>query len=406
MALSINSGPNVTTGNTDTGQNHVPEQGPSVEFQGGAVLDPRFVGNIGAALGTPVYAVYANPYFSVVDAVPAAASASRIASVASTVAGTALALNTAQAAGVTPNLPLTPLAAAGGQAQVTVPLTLDFGFTTANITGGANVLTIPAGAWKYFQAGQPVLVGGAGNAGGTAPLAATVTGPLTTGTNNIVPGTTTITLSVNAASTQTGAPVGNASPVNGGAWPYLKAGNTITLYDPSQGISRGTSVTGVASSPAQTFTVRGYDIYGVAMSETISHPGGAVVAYGKKAFKHIMSVTPSATAAFAYTIGTSDLYGLNVRSDLWEYLNVFVAGAFLVASTGWTVADPTIPATSTTGDARGTIQIGTLGPSGSGATGGPMDGVKRLAAFMSLPVYNAIGANNLNYTSMYGTQQA
>jgi hypothetical protein len=35
-----------------------------------------------------------------------------------------------------------------------------------------------------------------------------------------------------------------------------------------------------------------------------------------------------------------------------------------------------------------------------------MDGVKRLAAFMSLPVYNAIGANNLNFTSMYGTQQA
>jgi hypothetical protein len=289
---------------------------------------------------------------------------------------------------------------------VVVPLTLDFGFTTANITSGANVLTVPAGAWKYFQAGQPVLVGGAGNAGGTAPLSATVTGPLTAGTNNIAPGTLTITLSANAASTQVAAPVGNASPVNGGAWPYLRAGNTITLYDPSQGISRGTSVTGLASSPAQTFTVRGYDVYGVAMSEVISHPGGAVAAYGKKAFKYIVSVTPSATAAFAYTVGTSDVYGLNVRSDLWEYLNVFVAGAFLVSSTGWTVADPTIPATGSTGDARGTLQIGTLGPLGSGAAGGPMDGVKRLAAFMSLPVYNAIGANNLNFTSMYGTQQA
>ena len=153
-------------------------------------------------------------------------------------------------------------------------------------------------------------------------------------------------------------------------------------------------------------TVKGYDLFGQSMTETISVAANSV-AYGKKAFKYIASVTPnkSGSSAGTFSIGTSDNYGFPVRNDYWEYNNVYVNGAFLTASTGWLAADATSPATATTGDVRGSVQVGTIGPNGSGAAGGPMDGVKRLAIFSSIALYNAINANNLSYATLFGNTQ-
>jgi hypothetical protein len=166
------------------------------------------------------------------------------------------------------------------------------------------------------------------------------------------------------------------------------------------------SVTGVAGGTGGNFVVRGYDIYGTAMSETIAATAGATTTYGNKTFKYIVSVTPSFTNASNYSVGTADSFGFSVRSDFWEYMNVYWAGSFLSASTGWTVADATAPASSITGDSRGTMQVGSTNRSGAGAAGGSANGVSRLAVFMSVPMYNAINSTNLNYSTLFGTTQA
>jgi hypothetical protein len=397
MALSICTGPVVTTGNIDSSQQHAPEQGPNLEFQGSGLLDPRFVGTIGTAPGTPVYGLYANPYFSLVDAVPQAAAANRIAAAQTATSGTAMTLVSTQGTGVSPKIPLVPMGQAKTSANAVNVLALDFGFTTANTTSGSNSITIPSGAWKFFQAGETVIISGAGASANT-PLITTVAA-------TPAAGATTVTLSANAGQTVSNAQVGNADASGVTAWPFVQAGQ-IALADPAQSLARGVSVTSNnAGDTGWSVTVRGYDIAGNAMTETISVTANSI-AYGKKAFKYIASVTPSKGGGGSTTgtlsIGTSDVFGFSVRSDFWEYMNIYWNGAFLTASTGWTVADASTP-TATTGDVRGTLQCGTVG-GGSGATGSA-DGSKRLAVFISLPVYNAVGATNLSYVTLFGNSQ-
>lgn len=398
MAVTAISGPSIVSGNIDPATNRVPDQGPSLTFQGSGVLDPRFVGNLGAALGTkPVYGFYANPYFALVDAVPQAASATRIAAAANVVSGTNMTLVSAQGVGVSPNIPVVPYGASYTPTNAVKALALDFGFTTGNTTATSKNVTIPAGAWKYFQAGESLAISGAG---------ATVNTPLlTTVAVTPLPNATTLVINDAAGQTVANAQIGNMDNSLSGAWPYVTAG-AIALADPAQSLCRGVSITGSASGSGGNFTVSGYDLFGQPMSETITATAGATTVYGKKAFKYITSVKPLFTNAFNYSVGTSDMFGFPVRADLWEYMQVFMAGAFLTVNTGWTAADATNPATATTGDVRGTLQIGALGSLGSGSAGGPTDGSKRFAAFMSMPVYNAVGATNLAFSTMFGSTQA
>ena len=397
MALTIISGPSITTGNTNSVQNTEPDAGPNVDFQGSALADPRFVGAVGAAPGGKIFGVYANPYFSVVDAVPQPATATRIAAGANAVSGVPMVLTTTQGVGVSPAIPVVPFGQAYLAANVVNVLALDFGFTTANTVAGSPVLTIPANAWRNFKKGQNLIISGGGVAPNT-PLLATVL-------NTVAPNATTITLNVNVNQTMTATQVGTSDLNSVAAQPYAFAG-AIALSDPTQNLSRGISITGVVGGSGGAFLVKGYDIFGQAMSETITVGAGAVTTYGNKAFKYISSVTPQFTNAFAYSVGTADSFGFAIRSDFWEYMNIFWNGTFLSVSTGWTGSDNTLPATAVTGDVRGTIQVGTLNKSGAGAAGGPSDGIKRLAAFMSLPMYNAINTTNLNYVTLFGATQA
>lgn len=396
--LNTNSGPDVTTGNVDSSNNHEPDQGPSLSFQGSGILDHRYVSTIGGAPGSKVYGIYSNSFATMVDGVPQAASATRIAAAQTATSGTPLTLVSAQGAGVSPNVPLVPFGQAYQALNVVKPaLALDFGFSTANTVSGSTALTIPTGNWRYFFNGQRLIISGAGVNGG--PLITQVAAA-------VVAGTSAITLAAPAQATLSNTQVGTADPTGLAAWPFA-VGGVIALQDPTQAIVRGTSVTSNnAGDTGWTVTVRGYDLFGQAMTETINVTANGT-AYGFKAFKFITSVTPTKSGSTAGTlsIGTSDLYGFSVRNDFWEYDNIFVNGSFLTSSTGWTAADATSPATATTKDVRGTIQIGVLGPNGSGAAGGPMDGVKRLAAFSSIPLYNALNANNLNYATLFGVTQ-
>lgn len=386
MGLSLASGPVVITGNTNPNQNFEPDQGPSVEFQGGAVLDPRYVGMaLGLALGQPGYkinALYALQYFVMMDGVPQALSNTRIAAAQATVAATPMTLVTAQGTGVSPNIPIIPFGSSYAAANVVTPkLTLDFGFTTGTTVATSKNVTIPAGAFKFFYAGQKIIISGAGSSA-TTPLFTSVAS---------TPTGTTLVVNDAAGQSVSNAQIGTADNTGIAAWPWANAG-AIALADPYQCIARAVSITGNAGSTAQTFTVSGYDIWGNVQTEGIAFAGGAATTNGKKAFKYIQSVTPASTdAGHTLSVGTTDIFGFTLRSDFWEYMNVYYNGAFITASTGWVVADTTSPATATTGDTRGTYAVQSAS-----------DGTKRLALFMSMPMNNMINATNLSYTTMFG----
>lgn len=123
-----------------------------------------------------------------------------------------------------------------------------------------------------------------------------------------------------------------------------------------------------ATTGGAPFVVRGLDQYGAPMSETFAAAGT-----GKKAFKVILSVT-AAVAGTVITVGTSSIIGLPYRlTDLgyWISAKVGVIGQFATAPV---LADQTDPATPTTGDVRGTIDLAANA-----------DGVKRFVALMALP---------------------
>lgn len=397
MALAINSGPSITTGNLNSTMNQEPDQGPSLSFQGSGMLDPRFVGTIGAAPGAKVFGLYANSYLVSTDAIPVVLSATRINAGAATVAATPMVLTAVQAAGVSPAIPVLPYGVSPNAANLVNCLALDFGFCAGNTVAATKILTISTGAWRFFYPNQRIIVAGGGAAG--ANLFTTVAAP-------VAPGATTVTLADNAGSTTNGCQVGTAHPTLNAAWPFVIAGATA-LFDPTQGVSRAVSITGNAASTAQAFVVKGYDVYGQAMTESISFAGGAVTTAGRKAFKYIVSVTPAVTdATHTLSVGTTDTVGFNFRSDFWEYVDIFVSGTFVSTNVGWTVADFTTPATVSTGDVRGTYALQT--PSnwdGTVANWGNAVNGKRTAMFSSLPIFNSINANNLNYSTMFGNTQ-
>lgn len=125
------------------------------------------------------------------------------------------------------------------------------------------------------------------------------------------------------------------------------------FYDHTTFLARNVRITSGGNDSGITFTVKGYDVYGYPMTENIT--GANIgVASGKKAFKWITSVTHTGSVASTMSIGTGDVYGFPLRVDSFGYVYIVWAGTTIVASTGFTAADTTNPATSTTGDMRGT----------------------------------------------------
>lgn len=125
------------------------------------------------------------------------------------------------------------------------------------------------------------------------------------------------------------------------------------------------AVSHASSVAAMTITVSGYDQYGVPMSEALSiaATGTSQTAAGKKAFKYVYSI--AITAAGDATGNTLDLgYGdvLGLPYTLDALSDFFTNGTYfneVLESTAPTVvkADATSPATTTTGDVRGTVDL-------------------------------------------------
>ena len=349
------------------------DRGPSMLFGGFGLPDTRytfFKDLVQGYAGRVPMLLEASQVVSI-DTIPALHATNSLVTSAHTTSGTALTLVTTAAFGITPLMPIVPFTGyLNGAAPITAGIALDWGFCYGTTTTGGTAQTVTVLDSTQFFVGMPIIIAQAGASSGNVHLLTWVTG---------LPTATTIT--INNPALQAGSfPIGTGnlwSPSEFGqlpptaAFPFLAGGPGLFL-DPRQACARGivTTVSAGASS-SNHIVIHGYDVFGQAMSESI--PCTAATNYGKKAFKYIVSAIPDFTdGTNNYTVGTSDVFGLNMRADLLENTEMWwdsaqVTGtAGTAANYGFVAADLTNPATSTTGDVRGTIQ-----PSAIGGTSGP-----------------------------------
>jgi len=165
--------------------------------------------------------------------------------------------------------------------------------------------------------------------------------------------------------------------VSVGSSSYMDIWDTTTIGSRAVSITAGgTTLAGIV------FTVAGYDVYGQPQTEAITGPAAGTV-NGKKTWKWISSVTPNGTSAQTVSIGTADIFGLPIKAASFPYVTLYWNNIVQVLAQ-FTAADATSPATTLTGDVRGTFT-----PSAS-----PADGTKRLVAFVTIPVSNIAVTNN------------
>jgi len=154
--------------------------------------------------------------------------------------------------------------------------------------------------------------------------------------------------SANAICTNQASGAGNALNINGA----LAAAGVATIPTPRNVVAAWTT--------AAQITVTGTDYYGQPQTE---QSGGGVTAFtGKKAFATITAVTFS-VAVTAATVGTGVKIGLPYLVGVNGILDALTDS---LPDVGYTlvVGDQTSPATSTTGDVRGTIAA-TTAPNGA-----------------------------------------
>ncbi len=182
----------------------------------------------------------------------------------------------------------------------------------------------------------------------------------------------------------------------------LAAGTSAQSFIRTDGVTviqldcpRAISVTTASGSPTSAnFTISGYDYYGQAMTEVIASGTVASTATnGKKAFYQISSIAVSAGTTVAVSVGTSDVLGCPIRfTDIGYVISAGWANALAEDTGTAVVADMTNPATSTTGDVRGTYVP-------SSAT----NGVRRLVASLAVPAI-AVGPNATRLGALGVTQ--
>lgn len=400
MTASHLQGPSVTLGyvpGTTGGSN--PEAGPSAEFQGSTVVDVRFPVHPGMTGLGHVKAFTNYNWNCLQDAQPQALSATQVGTIAASsvvpaggtlfnVPGLA-STNNSNARAV--NVPLVPFGRGLSAANRVSVMTLDPNHTKVTTSVGSKTVTIPAGSdARLLTKGQYICIPGALTA--TTCLVARV---VNMALNSI--GAGTLTLDTAAGAVVTNGPLMLMDMTGASVVPFFYQG-AVAPFDPHGTVARALTFTSNnVADTGYSVTVNGYDAFGNAMSENTSITANAAVT-GRKAFKHITTVnlvkSGGGTLAGTITIGTSDIFGMSMKMESWEYMNVYWAATYINASTGWTAGDATT-ATLFTGDTRGTYAVQSAS-----------DGSKRLAVFMTVPARQALYATWDNYQSLYGVPQA
>jgi hypothetical protein len=173
--------------------------------------------------------------------------------------------------------------------------------------------------------------------------------------------------------------------------PSTSQGFWTGFYSRSTNVGRCVSISGVSGGAGGNFLVKGYDCYGFAMSQLITVAAGANTVNSTKAFKIITSVTPQFSDAHNYSVGTADIFGFGILATYFGDVSVNWDSAAITANTGFTAADTTTPATTTTGDVRGTYAVQSAS-----------DGTKRLIISVA-PTLSALLTNPT--TGLFGQPQ-
>lgn len=406
MSITANAGPIISFGQADF-YDYNPEMGPSLFINGAGTLDPRtpFNYNPGQDFGSWTAGFYGFDNIPTLNITPAAASAVAISTARATTLNTPVVLvsassaTTGVAAGVTINNSNTGVAVTGLQAldaytSVSGYISNGTSGTAGNIlivTTSSTVLPLVIGMTLAPTGGTVCTITGYGPSVGTTGSGTGFLGSYTVSGAAQAVGTSGSPVTVTGTQ---GAATGNA--VQSCCLPFGSAG-TIQLWNPQALSARAISVTPVSGTPTGniTFTIAGYDIYGFPMSEAIALTSGSTqntAVNGKKAFKYIASVTPSATDTVTYSIGITNIFGFPIRSDTFgDVLINYSASlnpALVTANTGYVAAVNT-PATTTTGDVRGTY------------TATPSIGANRFVIKQSPPLYNVATA-----VALFGVSQS
>lgn len=172
---------------------------------------------------------------------------------------------------------------------------------------------------------------------------------------------------------------------------------TVAIWDPTHSISRCLSIasgsSAIATSTGTTFTIKGFDIYGYNLTQSLTGPTSGSVVFTTKAFKYIQSITWSGATTAGSTstmIGVTDTFGFPLRVDTPAYLTTWWGNStasspnavIVTASTGAHTFASTSVATATTGDVRGTLDTSAYTPGASNGT------TNRLTMFISPSVQN------------------
>lgn len=164
---------------------------------------------------------------------------------------------------------------------------------------------------------------------------------------------------------------------------------SIVFWDPTKAVSRALQFVSGGNDSGITFTVNGFDLFGFPMSETRAGANIGTATF-QKAFKYVQSITHTGSVATTLTIGTTDIIGTPLRTDFWGDLALVWNNNWVTApGTGYVAANTTSPATASTGDVRGTVNVSATTP------GSASDGVKRLQLFLSPPLGNMVSVNGL-----------
>lgn len=208
-----------------------------------------------------------------------------------------------------------------------------------------------------------------------APITLDADGLIVAATGTELPDTETVTYTF---------PHASASPQDGA--------NLTGIMDVPRNITG--VVTHAGTTVAMTALVTGTDENGAPMSELITFPATAtsIAVAGKKAFKTVTSIAIAAAAdaeANTLNMGWGDVLGLPFLLTHKNAVIYMMDGIPQVTGT-ITAGVTTDPATTTTGDVRGTILPATA-----------TNGTRRYAAWITaIPVADRSGAN-----SAYGVQQ-
>lgn len=142
----------------------------------------------------------------------------------------------------------------------------------------------------------------------------------------------------------------------------LTAGAGVTVFNDGLGTlryrldtPRSVTLTSGGNASNATFTIRGFDVYGQPMTQTLTGPNTTTV-QTTKAFASVVSVTASTTPGATTSVGTGDRFGLPVRVTDIGYISAVKWAGVLAQDAGTVTVADGATATATTGDVRGTYQ--------------------------------------------------